>query len=303
MRRLVSELWKEPKSRGILWMLLSCFGASVMMAIVRHLSTELPSTLIVFYRNFFCIIWFLPWLVYTRARHIRTSRWKLYGLRGLLGMVAMQLWFYSLATVELPLAVALSFTSPLITALLAVVLFKEKGGPAVWGALGVGFIGAVVILRPGFESFNPQAIWVMVTAAIWSTSGVIIKSLSRTDSPVAITCFMGLVMAPLSLPIALYHWQWVEDPALIFWLAALGAVSNLFQIAMSYAIATTDLVHILPYDFSRLVFVSLIAWPVFGETLDVVTVTGAVIILASAVFATRYESRRAKRMIKEAERL
>lgn len=303
MRHYLRHLWQEQRTRGILWMLMSCFGAAVMMAMVRHLSDSLPSTTIVFYRNLAALIWFLPWLIHTKAQFIRTSRWKMYGLRGLLGMIAMQLWFYSLSVVDLPQAVALSFTSPLITAGLAMLLFKEKGGIAVWGALGAGFIGALVILRPGLDGFDPNAIWVMVTAAIWSTSGIIIKSLSRTDSPVTIVCFMGLVMTPLSLPVALIDWHWVTDPELLFWLVMLGLVSNLFQIAMSYAIATTDLVHILPYDFSRLVFVSLIAWPAFGEVLDPVTLFGAVIILAAAVVATRLETRRTKRMMKEAERV
>lgn len=303
MNRILRNLWQERRTRGILWMLMSCFGAAVMMAMVRHLSESLPSTTIVFYRNVAALLCFLPWLIYTKGSYIRTSRWKMYGLRGLLGMIAMQLWFYSLSVVELPLAVALSFTSPLITAGLAIMLFKEKGGIAVWGALGAGFLGALVILRPGLDSFNPNAIWVMVTAIIWSTSGIIIKSLARTDSPVTIVCFMGLVMTPLSLPVALLDWHWVTDPSLLIWLFALGVVSNLFQIAMSYAIATTDLVHILPFDFSRLVFVSLIAWPAFGEVLDPVTLLGAVIILTAAVVASRLESRRAKRMIKEAERV
>lgn len=284
-------------------MLMSCFGASVMVTIVRYLSTEIPSTLIVFYRSAFALFWFAPWLLWTRAKHIQKPRIRLYLLRGCLGMIAMQLWFYSLTVVELPLATALSFTSPLMTALLAVLMFKEKAGKAVWISMGIGFLGALVILRPGLSGFNPNALLVMATAALWSTSGVIIKSLTRTQSPVTVCFFLALVIAPLSLVIAIPQWQWIYDWHLIFWLAALGLVSNLFQIAMSYAIATTDLVTILPYDFSRLLFVSVLAYLVFGETLDMVTLLGAAIILGSAVYATQEEKRKLRAIAKAAEHI
>lgn len=297
----LAALWQEPKTRAILLMLMSCFGASVMVTIVRYLSADLPSTLIVFYRSFFALVWFLPWLFWTHAKHIQKPRLRLYFLRGCLGMIAMQLWFYSLSIVELPLATALSFSSPLMTALLAVLMFKEKAGKGVWVSLGIGFIGTVVILRPGLESFNPNALLVMATAALWSTSGIIIKSLTRTQSPVTVCFFLALVIAPLSLVIAIPQWQWVHDWRLLFWLAALGLVSNLFQIAMSYAIATADLVTILPYDFSRLLFVSVLAYFAFGETLDVITIAGAAIILGSAVYATGHEKRQIRAMAKAVE--
>lgn len=303
IRSQIAAWWQQPQSRGILLMLMSCFGASVMVTIVRYLSADLPSTLIVFYRSAFALFWFVPWLLWTGFRHIQKPRMRLYMLRGCLGMIAMQLWFFSLTVVELPLATALSFTSPLMTALLAVVMFKEKAGKAVWISMGIGFLGAVVILRPGFDSFNPNALLVMATAALWSTSGVIIKSLTRTQSPVTVCFYLALVIAPLSLIIAIPQWQWVYDARLIFWLAMLGLVSNLFQIAMSYAIATTDLVTILPYDFSRLLFVSVLAYFTFGETLDLITLAGAAIILGSAVYATQEEKRKLRAIAKAAEQV
>ena len=281
-------------------MIAQCFGAAVMICIVRHMTETLPSTTVVFYRNFFALLLLLPWF-FLKGRHtIHKPRWKLYFMRGGFGLAAMQLWFYAVSIVPLPLATALSFTSPLISAALAVLMFKEKGSIAMWASMLIGFAGVFVILRPGTEAFDWNAMWVMMTAAMWSISGIIIKSLTKTESPVAVVFFMGLIMTPLSLPFLFLHWQ-VPVGEEWLWLILLGLVSCLFQIALSYAIATTDLVNILPFDFTRLLFVSILAYFFFGEVLDGWTLIGALIIVASTVAATHHEGRKARRIARNAK--
>jgi drug/metabolite transporter (DMT)-like permease len=282
-------------------MIAQCFGAAVMICIVRHMTETMATTSIVFYRNLCALLWLLPWF-FLKGRHtIRKPRWKLYFMRGGFGLIAMQLWFYAISIVPLPLATALSFTSPLISAALAVLIFKEKGSTAMWVSMFAGLGGVFVILRPGTEAFEWNALWVMATAAMWSISGIIIKSLTKTASPVAVVFFMGLVMTPLSLPFLLINPQ-IPTPEQWLWLIGLGLVSCLFQIALSYAISSTDLVHILPFDFTRLLFVSILAYFFFGEVIDKWTLIGALIIIASTVAATHHESRKAKRIIKNVVR-
>ena len=300
MKNPFAHWWDDRKTRGILWMIMQCFGAAMMMVIVRIATQELPTVVVVFYRNLFALLWLLPWFLLVGRKTIRQPRWRLYLMRGCSGMAAMELWFYALSTVPLPLATALSFTSPLISAILAVLIYKEKGSAAMWLSMAVGFGGVLIILRPGTASFDVQTLWVMVTATLWSVSGVIIKSLTKTESPVAVVFFMGVVMAPLSLPFALLQWQ-VPVGEQWLWLIALGLVSTLFQIALSTAIATTDLVHILPYDFTRLLFVSIFSYFIFQELIDAWTLFGAAIIVTSTVYATRHESRRARRLAKSAQ--
>lgn len=281
-------------------MIAQCFGAAVMICIVRHMTETMPSTTVVFYRNFFALLWLMPWFFLIGRKTIRKPRWNLYFMRGGFGLAAMQLWFYAVSVVPLPLATALSFTSPLISAALAVLIFKEKGSVAMWVSMLIGFVGVFVILRPGTEAFDWNALWVMFTAAMWSISGIIIKSLTKTESPVAVVFFMGLIMTPLSLPFLFINWQ-VPVGEEWLWLIALGLVSCLFQIALSYAIATTDLVNILPFDFTRLLFVSILAYFFFGEVLDSWTLIGALIIVASTVAATHHEGRKARRIARNAK--
>lgn len=290
----------SPKNRGIAWMILQCFGAAIMLCIVRHTAETLPSTVVVFYRNLFGLLWLLPWF-WMRGRHTtKKPRWRLYIIRGSIGLLAMQVWFYAIVVVPLPLATALSFTSPLISAILAILIYKEKGSTSMWVAMLVGFGGTLLILRPGTEAFDWNALWVMATATLWSVSGLIIKSLIRTDSPTAVVFFVGVVMTPLSFPFLFLNWQ-VPVGNEWLWLIALGLISTLFQIALSMAIASTDLVHILPFDFTRLLFVSIFAYFFFDEILDGWTLFGSLIIIASTVAATSHESRKAKRLTQNAQ--
>ena len=207
-------------------MLLQCLGAAILICIVRHCAQTLPSTVIVSFRNLFALLWLLPWY-FLKGRHvIHKPRWKLYLARGGFGLVAMQFWFHALSLVPLPLATALSFTSPLISAVLAVLIYKEKTTIATWLALCVGFGGVLLILRPGTDAFDVNALWVMITAAMWSVSGIIIKSLTKTQSPVSVVFFMGLVMTPLSLPFLLLEWQMPMGTEWFWLVAGFGVVSN-----------------------------------------------------------------------------
>ncbi len=288
------------KTQGIFWMVLQCLGAAIMICMVRHCNETLPSTVVVFFRNLFGLLWLVPWFVITGRHIIHKPRWRLYFARGVFGLIAMQFWFYAISVVPLPLATALSFTSPLISAVLAVLIYKERTSLATWLSLCVGFGGVLLILRPGTAAFDWNALWVMLTAAMWSVSGIIIKSLTRTQSPVAVVFFMGLIMTPLSIPFLFLHWQMPMGEEWL-WLILLGLVSTLFQIALSIAIATTDLVHILPYDFTRLLFVSVLAFFFFNEVLDGWTLIGSLVIIASTVTATHHESRKAKRLARSAQ--
>lgn len=275
-------------------MLASGLGASIMIALVRHLSADLSSPQVVFLRNAAALVFFLPWLFRVGVSNLKTRRFRMYTARGVIGLIAMYMWFYSLTIIELPTATALSFTAPLLNALLAVALFKESYGPHRWAALFIGFAGAWVVLRPGTDAFDPTHLIVIASASMWALSGVIIKSLTHTDDPTKVAFFMVLFMTPLSLPLALLYWE--PLPLRLWpWIAFLGLISCLFQIALSKAIALAPFYVILPFDFTRLIFVSLIAYFFFDEVLTWNTLYGALLIMGGAVYSAYRESRASRR--------
>jgi drug/metabolite transporter (DMT)-like permease len=279
--------------QGILWMIAACFGAAVMMALVRHMSEQLPVAQVVFFRNVFALVWFIPWLMKNGFSVVRTTRPKLFFLRGFIGLTAMHGWFYSLSVMKLADATALSFTAPLFSTILAVILFKERLGPHRIGALILGFIGALVVLRPGSEAFSTYGVLMLGVAFAWACSGTIIKILTRTESPQVVVFYMVLIMTPLSAPGAIAVWQPITLHQ-VGWLLVLGFVSNAFQLMLSTAISKTEMTVILPFDFLRLVFVTILGYLFFAELPDAWTVTGASIIMVSAVYAAYRERKHAR---------
>lgn len=291
MRRKFQTLPTE--SQAIFFFIIGCAGAAFMVSFIRYLSDYYHFTQIVFFRNIGALIFFLPWLLREGSspldfQHIRTTKLKFYVTRALIGLFAMNCYFYSLTIVPLTVATALSFISPIITALFAVLFLGERFGIHRWGAIFIGFLGTLVILRPGTEAFDVNALFVILSASMWAISSIIIKNASKTDSPHKIAFYMSLLMTPLSLPAAIPHWEPITFELFPF-ILAMGYVSMQFQVFISRAISMADMATILPYDFTRLIFVAIISYFFFDETLDLWTTLGATIILLSAVYASYRE--------------
>jgi len=280
---------------------MSCFGASVMVAIIGILTrgeAALHPAQVVFFRNVTALVFFMPWVFYFFRKegnfnHLKTTQIKLHSLRVIFGTAGLYLWTCSLALVPHPTAVALSFTSPLITATLAVLLLGDRFGWHRSMALGFGFVGAMIILRPGMEGFNQYSWLVLGAATVWAIAGIIIKKLTEVDSSRLVVFYMVVVGTPLTLPVALIYWRPVPVE-LWFWVVALGGVSALFQISMTHAFSLAPFSVILPFDFTRLLFTSILSYFVFNEILDFWTFIGATLIMASAVYATWRQAKRAK---------
>jgi len=278
------------RMKGILWMIASCLFSALMMAMVRYLCIRFHPFQVVFFRNFFSLILFIPWLYKNGTAGVRTAKLPQYSVRAISGVIAMFMWFYALSRVPLSQATALSFSAPLFTTLAAVILLKEKTTIYRIAALAAGFLGTLIILRPGFSGFNYISLFVLFAAIFWSVSSLLIKSLTRTESPTVIVFYMTAMMTPLSFLPALLHWQTPQITDLLS-LLLLGIVSTIFQLSLSRAFAKADLTAILPFDFLRLIFTAIIAYIAFAEIIDGWTIIGGVIILSSTIYVAYKESR------------
>ncbi len=285
----------EPASKGIVWMVANTLGASVMVILVRYIAEFLHPFQIVFLRNLLALLFFVPWILHQGMGSVKTPHMKLYLLRGAVGVTAMLGYFYALgSTMPLGDVTALTFASPLVTVVLAMVVLEERFGWHRFAALGIGFIGVLIVLRPGMVELHPAALVMIATVGLWGWIGILIKLLTRHEPAWRITFYMVLLMAPLSLVPALMVWEPVPL-ALWPWLFALALVSNLFQYALTQAFAHAELTLLMPFDFLRLVFVALLAYWAFAETPDFWTFIGALVILASALYAAYREALRKKK--------
>jgi drug/metabolite transporter (DMT)-like permease len=185
---------------------------------------------------------------------------------------------------------ALGFTAPLFATLLAVLVLREKVFLWRWGTLIVGFVGALIIIRPGFKDIDVGSLLVLSSAAIWAGAIIVIKILSRTDSSVTITAYMVLLMTPLSLIPAVFYWAWPNFEQWL-WLVFVGVSGTLAQLGMAQAFRVAEATAVLPLDFMKLVWGAAIGYLLFAEVPDTgVWIGGATIFVAATYIAYR-ESR------------
>ena len=265
--------------------MLCGLSMSAMHASIRHVSAGLHPFEIAFFRLVFGLLPLLPWFIKLGWSPLKTKRPGMIVFRGVLNLVCMLAFFVALAITPLAEVTVLVFTAPIFATMLAVFVFGEKVGLLRWGAIGFGFLGALVVLRPGFEALSLGSALALFAAIVWGVCLIIIKSLGKTDSSLTITVYMSLVMAPLSLLPALMVWQWPTAEQFL-WLAAIGIFGGIGQMAMAEALRIGDTHVVMPIDFVRLIWISAIAYVVFAEVPGFYTWLGGAMIFAATGFIT-----------------
>ena len=272
-------------------------GASVCYAIlhgsVRYVSSDVHPFEITFFRNLFGLIVLVPWFVAYGLEPLRTRRFGLHLLRATSNTVAMMMFFLALSMTPLALVQALGFTAPLFATLLAIFILGERVRLRRWMALSAGFIGALIIVRPGLHPIDTGSLLTLGSAAVWGFTLITIKILSRTDSAVTITTYMVLLMSPLSLLPALFYWTWPEPEAWL-WLVVCGVSGTAAQLLMAQSFRVADATVVLPFDFTKIVWGALIGYLVFGEVVDIWTWMGAAVIFSGVTYITYRERKLAK---------
>ena len=283
---------REPaRFRGILWMLLATMCFSAMHSTIRYLAADVHPFEMVFFRNLFGFAVLAPWFIRYGIAPLRTTKIGLHAVRAVLHHLSMLCFFSALTTATLTDVTALSFTAPIFVPVLAVLMIGERVGIRSWLAILLGFAGAVVVLRPGFESVGRGEALALGSSFLWGGALVAIKVLGRTDSALTITTYMVLLMTPLSLVPALFVWEWPTWFQLA-WLAAMGGLGTIGHLMLNQALKEAETYVIMPIDFMRLVWVSIIGYIVFAELPDAFTWLGGAMIGVSAGYIAYRENRR-----------
>lgn len=280
---------------GIFWALFSCFFSGAMVNMVKHVAVTMNTSEIIFFRNVFAFLMFMPIMAYTGLDHFKTKKIKIHILRSSTGLISMLIYFYAISQMTIATVTAMSFTAPLFTAVMAVYFFKDKMNIHQMFALFVGFIGVYIVAQPGTDNFNPACFLVLISAVFWACSSIIIKKLSETEKPIVTTFYMTFFMIIFSAPVALYDFT---PPTMeqCFWIFGIALTSNLLQYGLSKSLVHADLSVTLPFDFTRLIFGAGIAYLMFGEKMDIYVLMGSVIIVAAAFYAAINERRKIRRL-------
>jgi drug/metabolite transporter (DMT)-like permease len=278
--------------RAGLWVLISCLCFSAMSAIVLKLGQATgPEHLhpfeVVFFRNLFSLLPLIPWFWRYGLKGLKTDRKSLFVARGVVTLLSMLTWFYAITLMPLAEATAISFTTPLWATIAAIFVLGEKVRLRRWTALIVGFSGTMIVLQPQNQTLDLGMVIMLLSTVFSAGSVIMVKLLSRTESTTAIVAYMALFLTPASLLPAVFVWSW-PTLAQFLWLAALGIVATLGHLAITWAYHMEDASALMPYDFTRLIFASIIGWVFFAQTPQTSTWIGAgVIFLSSAYIAHR----------------
>jgi drug/metabolite transporter (DMT)-like permease len=275
---------------GIVWVTLSMMTLAGLGAFAKAAANSgVHPFQIVFFRNVFATLVFLP-LLYTRGASVfETGQLSLYGWRCLVALLSMLAWFTGLSLIPLGELTAISFLAPLFGTLGAIFFLGEKVRGRRWTAMAVGFLGAMIILRPGISPMGLGQVLAVMAAITAGMSGILVKQLTNRDDPNRIVFLTHAILIPMSLIPALFVWQWPPLSTLPL-LLGMGICATLGHISLVRGYAATDASLVMTFEFSKLPFATIIGYFVFGELTDRWTWVGALVIFASAVYIARREA-------------
>lgn len=282
-----------PVTRAALWILLSGVCSVMMNVLIRVAAQTMHPFEVAFFRCFFGLVLLLPWIVKSGASLLRSRNSGFYLLRAGVGLVSMATWFYGITVVPLATATAVNFTAPLFATLAAALILHEDVRLRRWSAVVLGFVGVLVIMRPGSERLDANLLILLLSAATAAMNNITVKFLARSEPPGRIVALFMIYLTPLSLIPALFVWQW-PNPSTFGALVGLGCLGTVAHLAVARALAAADASACAPFEFARLPFAALIGFVWFGEVTDWWTWIGAAIIAGSAVYVAHREARLAR---------
>ena len=270
-------------------MLAATAVLTCMHATVRHVSDGMHPFEITFFRNLFGLVAILPLAMRAGLASMKSRQPGLQVLRSGFGLAAMLTWFYALSVVPIAQATALSFTSVIFGSIGAALVLGERMRLRRWSAVVAGFVGALVILRPGISEVDPAALIVVLSSILWAGALLTVKRLSSTDSVVCIVTWNSVLLTVLSLPVAIPVWVTPSGEQLL-WLVLIGVLATLGHLAMTGAFKASEATIVFPVDYTRLVWASVIGYLAFREIPDLWTWIGGTIIFASTTYIAYREA-------------
>jgi len=280
--------------RVVFWMTGALLSFSVMAVSIRGLAGSLSIMEILALRSALgLVIIFSVLMLRPKLRHdINLQQFRLHLLRNGLHFLGQFLWSNSLLLLPLATVFALEFTMPGWTTLLAVLVLGERLTRSRLGAVVLGLIGVLVIMRPGIETFRPAALLVLGAALAYAASLVATKKLTATQTTMAIVFWMNVMQLPMGLA--------GSDPLFVFKLGAhdiwpvvgIGIAGTSAHFCLANAFRSGDASVVVPLDFLRIPLIALVGWWFYGEPIDIVVFLGAGIIVSGVFWNLRAESRR-----------
>jgi drug/metabolite transporter (DMT)-like permease len=283
-----------PFLRAATLMLTSTVFFGLMAVTIRLASATVSTFEIAFFRNLFGLLALLPLLRYSAPGVFRTRQLPRYFVRSAIGIGSMLCGFWAIGHLPMAQAISLSYSTPLFVTIAAVIWLGEVVRRRRWTAVILGFIGVLVIVRPGTEGFSAGSLVAIAAAVLSSIVAIQIKQLSRVDPPDTIVFYTYAFWVPLSLVPALFAWQWPQGIDWL-WLVAIGVFGTGGQLFWTRALKLGEVSALTPISFMQLPLVTALAWLLFDEGVSHWTVAGALIIFGANGYIAHREAQLSRR--------
>lgn len=283
-----------PHLRAALLMFCSTLFFGLMVIAIRLASETLHTFEIAFFRNFFGLVAALPLLLRHGPDLLKTTQLPRYGVRCLIGVVSMMAGFWAIGHLPLAQAVALSYSTPIFVTIAAVLFLHEQVRARRWIAVGLGFVGVLIIVRPGSANFSAGTLVALVAAVLSGIVSIQIKQLSQVDPADRIVFLTTLIWVPMSLLPALTVWEWPQGIVWL-WVVSAGAMGTAGHMLWTRALKLGDVSALTPISFTQLPIVALAGWLLFQEPVDRWTAIGATVIFVANAYIAHREAQLARR--------
>ena len=271
-----------PGVLAVFLMIFSGFFATTMHCLIRFATEDHHPFEVAFFRTIFVLVIFFPFVAKKGLVSLKSNNAKLQTYRAIVGSIAMLCMFYGLSITELSKATALMFTVPIFATILAIIFLKEIVGIRRWIAMFVGFCGAVIVLRPDIQlGFGPLLI--LFASLMWSSSMLMAKVLTKTDSTLSITFWQAAGLIPATFLLAIQVWEW---PTLyqLFLFLMVAVAGTLVHWFLNEALKRAEISALLPLDYLRLIWAVSFGFIFFDELPHPGLWLGAALILGASTY-------------------
>ena len=271
-------------------MLCAMFMFSAGDTLAKFLTSTFHPVQIIWFRQLGLLIGVLILLCFRGWSILQTSQRGLQITRGILAIASSILFVFAVGYVSLVDAVAASFVAPFFLTIAGAIVLKEKIGIRRWSAVVVGFLGALIVIRPGMGVVHPAAMLVVIAAALYASRQVIGRLLADTDKTVTTIAYTAITASVvISIPLALY-WRWPETSTQWLMLFSMAIVASLGEILIIKALEVAEVAVVAPIHYTLIVWGTLYGYLVFNQLPDYWTLIGTMIIVAAGLYTLRRDS-------------
>ena len=266
-------------------MLASGFCFVAVTVIVRHLGSDLPAVEAAFLRYAFGLLLIFPVFLRVRRGFVRSAPMKLYVARGLCHGTGVMLWFYAMARIPVADVVAVGYAGPILVILGAAVFLGERLRPHRMLAVAAGFVGVLIVVRPGFEIIEKGMLAQLLATPFFAASFLLAKRLTDTEGPAEVVAMLSIFCTLVLLPGALWQWRTPTGTELL-WLFLTAVFATLGHYTATRAIEAAPIAVTQPITFLQLVWATLVGSLICAEPADIFVFIGGGIIVAAACFTS-----------------